>query len=281
MSELERFASRYEMEAAELRRRLVEAMVLGAAADGDFEPSESDAILEQVGVMPEFAGMGAHELRESVRRAFDGLENDGLHVRLHALAAALPRYAHRVLAFRSATRVAFANGRLHRGELSMLRDMQKAFGLAEADVTRAFETAQSRADIGIDEPFEPVETYLDCLLMAAASDRHLGDEELATILAFVMSRQEFDGIEPERIREYIHEGLRRYANGGIEERLGSLADELDSPRQRETAFGLVASVVAADGGTSVGENAFLRRLREVLELDDARTALALGAGVPR
>ena len=274
-SELEKFAQRYEVDATVLRRWIIEAMVLGAVADGEFDRRESDEILTIVASHAEFTGMTKEDLRSDLERAFGALMSDGFHVRLQALAAALPRYAHRVLAFRSAVAVAFADGRLADDELGFLRRLQEALGIAEADVMRAFESAQEDDPAYLPEAVEPVEAYLDVLLMAAAADRILQEEELATLVAFIITRSEFDGVAEEHVREYMNDGLRSYASGGIDDRLVTLPAELPEMEQRENAYGLAASMVVVDGEIAPEEKAFMAKLQDVLELDEDRVGLVL------
>lgn len=270
--EIEKLAERFDIDRRELRRWLIEAMVLGGVADGELDQRESDRIIVQVTSQPVMVGIGADELYEDLDRAVTGLIADGFRARAHALAGALPRYAHRVLAFRGAVTVAFANGRLDAGEFDILRTMQSAMGITEADVTLAFELAQDEGDV-LGAAMEPVEAYLDCLLMAAAANRRLASEELATIIAFVLSRDEFDGIDEDRMREYIHARLAAFSHGEIEERLELLADELPEPAQRENAYGLAVSVAVSDGELDEAEVHFLAALREALDLDHSRVEL--------
>lgn len=277
MSELDKFAERFEVDVEHIRRWVIEAMVLGAVADGEFDRRESDEIIRVIGANSEFVGMEADELRGALERAFEGIVADGFAVRLHALAGALPRYANRVLAFRCAVKVAYANGVLAGDEIAFLRQMQNVLGLSEGDVQRAFEAAQ---DIGQMSPvpadIEPVEAYLDCLLMAAAADKELRDEELATIIAFVISRDEFSGLEEDHLRDYINERLRTFATGGTARRLETLAADLPTIEQRENAYGLAISMTLADGELVGEEKALLIQLRQALELDEERAARILG-----
>jgi tellurite resistance protein len=275
MSDLDRFAERYEVDAEALRRWVIEAMVLGAVADGEFDRRESETIVGVITSQAEFAGIQPDELREDLERAFQGIVSDGFHVRLHALAGGLPRYAHRVIAFRAAVLVAFANGRLDDDEFSFLRQMQKVLGITEADVAQAFDQGNEPTGGFLTTDPEPVEAYLDCLLMAAAVDRELAEEELATIIAFVVSRDEFDGLDEDILRDWIRERLQRYASGGIDERLATIPDELPDPAHRENAWGLAASMVVVDGDLRPSEKIFIEKLRVALDLDEARADLVL------
>jgi uncharacterized membrane protein YebE (DUF533 family) len=56
MREIDKFARRHGSEVEELRRWLVEAMVLGAAADGTIDRKESERIVEEIATRPEFVG---------------------------------------------------------------------------------------------------------------------------------------------------------------------------------------------------------------------------------
>lgn len=271
MSELEKFAARYATDVTHVRRWVIEAMVLGAVSDGEFDRRESDEIVRVIAANAEFVGMGGPELRSDLERAFEGVVKDGFAARLHALAGALPGYAQRVLAFRSAVKVAFANGALNDDEITFLRQMQQVLGISEGDVARAFDAAQEFDQMeAVPEVIDPVEAYLDCLLMAAAADRELRDEELATIIAFVISREEFAGLDEDHVRTYINDRLRAFAAGGTSRRLETLRQELPSWEERENAYGLAVSIALSDADLSSEERTFLVHLRRALDLDDER-----------
>jgi tellurite resistance protein len=275
MTDLEKFAARYQTDVEHVRRWIIEAMVLGAVSDGKFDRDESDSIIKTISEHAEFTGMAPDQLRADLERAFEGIVKDGFHVRLHALAGALPGYANRVLAFRCATRVAFANGVLDPDEIDFLRQMQKVLGISEPDVARAFEDGQGGSAEILDADIEPVEAYLDCLLMAAAADKELRDEELATIIAFVISRDEFAGIDEDHLREYINDRLRNFATGGTARRLDSLSADLPEAQHRENAYGLAVSISVADGELAPEERTFLIQLRRALHLDEERAGKIL------
>lgn len=276
MSDLDKFAERYEVDVEHVRRWVIEAMVLGAVADGEFDRRESDEIIRVISAHTEFIGLDADELRNGLERAFEGVVADGFAVRLHALAGALPRYANRVLAFRCAVKVAYANGVLAADEIAFLRQMQSTLGISESDVQRAFDEAQDAGHMSaVPTSIEPVEAYLDCLLMAAAADKELRDEELATIIAFVISREEFAGLEEDHLRDYINERLRTFATGGTARRLQTLGADLPTVEQRENAYGLAVSMALADGELAVEEKTFLIQLRRSLELDEERATRIL------
>lgn len=274
METLERYAQKYETPAEHLRRWLIEAMVIGAAADGQVDRRESDEIVRIIVERPEFATLQEGELRSILDHALESVLAEGFTPRMHALAGALPRYAHRVLAFRSAVSVALADGELADDELSFLREFQKVLGIVESDVARAFEVSSSAHGGVAAEDIEPVEAYLDVLLMAAAADGVVQGEELATLLAFVLSRDEFDGVSEEHMRAYIDERIEEYTTRPIEDAIERLALELALPEQRINAYGLAESMVAADGEIFAAEHHFLEVLALGLNLEAAREEIA-------
>lgn len=275
MKGLERYTQHEEITVASLQRWLVEAMVLAAASDGRLDERQTLEMSRIVASWPEFHDAATEDVAEMLQRGLQSLQADGFHVRIHAIAGALPRYAHRVLAFRAAVAIICSDGELANEEMGLLRDMQKILGVAEADVQRAFEDARVNGNPLLPADIEPVEAYLDCLLMAAAVDHHLADEEWATVVAFVLSRPELEGIDEDRLRSFIDTRLRAYSRDGIDTRLESLAEDLPYASQRETAFGLAASMVAVDGELDEREIRFLTKLRRALELDEAQSALVL------
>lgn len=271
MSELERFAQRHSAETDLLRRWLIEAMVIGAAADGEIDDRESEEIYRIVSNHASFTGLGTEELRTILQRSLSAVIEDGFVPRLYALNGALRRYAHRVLAFRAAVRVAVADGRVNEEEFGLLREMQKILGIVDGDVARAFEDAQSSSATPVPDTIEPVETYLDVLLMMAAADGEVSDEELATIIAFILVRDEFDGIDVDVLREYIHTNLRYFTDAkNVESRLDVMIDDVPLPEQRENAYGLAISVAIVDGDMDDSERILLKRIRRALEIDEAR-----------
>lgn len=269
MSELERYAHRHGSDVRDLRRWLVESMVLGAVADGELDQRESESIVDAIATRPEFRGMEAAELRSDLEAAWSGLIHDGARVRLHALAGALDRYPHRVLAFRGAVSVAMSNGALTDDEIEFLRDMQNVLGIHEEDVTRAFDEIGGDGN-ALPERVEPVEAYLDCLLMAGASDGHFELEELSTVIAFVLTRPEFEGIPEEAIRRTIELRLKAFSPAAVARRLDELPAELVTDEERENAYGLALSISMSDDELDDAEIRFLGRLQEALGISAPR-----------
>lgn len=273
MSQLDRFADRYELPAHQLRRWLVEAMVLGAAADGHFGRRESQEIALLVSTEASFVAIEPGELQETLRDAMEALRRDGFVPRLFALAGALPRYAHRVLAFRAAVRVAMANGVIQEEEIGLLREMQRVFGITEQDVARAFEDS-GEAGNAVPSDVEPIEAYLDCMLMAAACDAEVDDHELATIIAFVISRPELETLDGDMLRGYIAKNAQTFTSSSNRNaRLESLIDDLQLPEHRENAWGLAIQVVSSDKELNSKEREFLTLLERALDMDSTRSTI--------
>ena len=66
MSDLQKFATRRGAALDQVQRWVIEAMVLGAVADGEFTPRESDRIIRVIADNAEFTGMSADTLREPI-----------------------------------------------------------------------------------------------------------------------------------------------------------------------------------------------------------------------
>ena len=258
MREIDKFARRHGSEVEELRRWLVEAMVLGAAADGTIDRKESERIVEEIATRPEFVGMNEQELRDDLEAAWSGLVHDGATVRLYALAGALRGYPQRVLAFRASVSTALSNGAIEPSEVEFLREMQGVLGIHESDVARAFEEIQGSDESAWPERVVPVDAYLDCLLMAGMSDGHFADIELATVIAFILSRPEFDGLPEEHIRASIEHRLEEFSRRGVEGRLAELGAEFVTDEERENAYGLALSITMADAELDAEERELIR-----------------------
>lgn len=274
MTQLERFAEQHQLVPEHLRRWLIEAMVLGASADGAVDRREAEEIALLAATKLDFEDLESGEFQRYLSDAFEGLRRDGFVPRVHALAGALPRYVHRVLAFRVATKMAFANGRVSAEEIGLLQEMQSVFGIVESDVARAIEDAQTQGTSLPDE-VEPVEAYLDCLLMAASASGGMSDLSFATIIAFIMERDEFEALSGDMLRDYIRRNMEMFATPEARRaRLRTIADAMPFAEHRETAWGLVFSLVAASGTMSEAEHAFLEAMDDAFDMERTRRALA-------
>jgi len=125
---------------------LFETMLLAAMADGDVTKLEVEEIYRRVFQRPEFYGIHANDLKRAIAHAAERVaqSQDLMHL-LPMLAERLPDKASRELAFGLAVSVALADRVADARELGVLKALQNAFDLTEADVARLFEAAAAEA----------------------------------------------------------------------------------------------------------------------------------------
>jgi len=113
---------------------LFETMMLAAGAD----------VFER----PEFQGIQAEDLRHALEHAAEQVSkgHDLEHV-LPSLASRLPDAPSRQLAFGLAASVAMANRKQLPAELQVLKALQQAFEIADADVVALFDAAERHAPL--------------------------------------------------------------------------------------------------------------------------------------
>jgi uncharacterized tellurite resistance protein B-like protein len=121
---------------------LFEAMMLAAMADGRVTRVEVEEIYRRVFERPEFHGIHAADLKQAIAHAAERVAqaHDLMHL-LPTLAERLPDKASRELAFGLAASVALADRVADPRELGILKALQNAFDLSEAEVARLFEAA--------------------------------------------------------------------------------------------------------------------------------------------
>src|SRR5437660_4933309 len=121
---------------------LFETMILAAASDGKVTKVEVEEIYRRVFERPEFHGIHANDLKQAITHAAERVaqSRDLMHL-LPTLAERLPDKASRELAFGLAASVALADRVADPRELGILKALQNAFDLTEAEVARLFEAA--------------------------------------------------------------------------------------------------------------------------------------------
>jgi uncharacterized tellurite resistance protein B-like protein len=121
---------------------LFETMMLAAMADGRVTRVEVEQIYRRVFERPEFHGIHASDLKSAITHAAERVAkaHDLMHI-LPTLAERLPDKPSRELAFGLAASVALADHVADPRELGILKALQNAFDLTEADVARLFELA--------------------------------------------------------------------------------------------------------------------------------------------
>src|SRR5476649_2786224 len=127
---------------------LFEAMMLAAMADGKVTKVEVEEIYRRVFERPEFHGIHAADLKVAISHAAERVAkaHDLMHL-LPTLAERLPDKPSRELAFGLAASVALADRVADPRELGILKALQNAFDLTEAEVARLFEAATLMAPL--------------------------------------------------------------------------------------------------------------------------------------
>jgi uncharacterized tellurite resistance protein B-like protein len=129
---------------------LLETMLLAAAADGSVSKVEVEDIYRRVFERPEFEGIHAGDLREAIAQAAQRVaEAHHLQQIVPSLAERLPDADSRALAFALAASVVVADHRTPPKELEVLKALQQAFGLTDAQVASLFEAAEGSAQIPV------------------------------------------------------------------------------------------------------------------------------------
>jgi uncharacterized tellurite resistance protein B-like protein len=129
---------------------LLETMLLAAAADGDISKVEVEDIYRRVFERPEFEGIQMGDLRDAIAKAAQRVAaaHDLQHI-LPSLVERLPDPDSRALAFALAASVAVSDHRTPPKELAVLKALQEAFGLNDAQVASLFEAAESSAQLPV------------------------------------------------------------------------------------------------------------------------------------
>jgi len=119
-----------------IERLYAEVMVLVSAADGEVQPAELRAMLEELAGDPVFTDVSLESADHYLRDAVQNLAAEGLPQRLSVLARGLTTKAQRSKAFSFAVRVAYAEGKPSADALRALDLLQATFGLPDDEVAR-------------------------------------------------------------------------------------------------------------------------------------------------
>jgi tellurite resistance protein len=119
-----------------LERLYCEVMVLVSAADGEVQPSELRAMLEELAGDPVFKDVSLESADHYLRDAVQNLAAEGLPQRLTVMAHGLTTKSQRTKAFTLAVRVAYADGKPSADALRALDLLQATFGLPDDEVAR-------------------------------------------------------------------------------------------------------------------------------------------------
>jgi tellurite resistance protein len=127
-------------------------------------------------------------------------------------------------------------------------------------------------EVGMDRP-SAQEALIYLMVIVSASDRDMGDEELARIGAIVRTLPVFRGFEQARtlqVAQKCQQFLQQDA--GLEGVLAAIGQAL-TPELRETAYALAVDVAAADLAVGAEESRMLDIVQERFGVD----ALAVAA----
>lgn len=121
---------------------------------------------------------------------------------------------------------------------------------------------------------EAQEALVYLMVIMSASDRDMGDEELARIGAIVRTLPAFRGFEQARTLAVAQEcQLLLQEEAGLSGVLDLITEAL-SPELRETAYALAVDVAAADLTVKLEEDRILQLLRERFDIERG-TGLAI------
>ncbi len=240
-----------EMAAAARNERnaaLMDAMILGATADGHVSKLEKDALLRRVGERPEFEGTRIEELKDLIEGSVFRLsKTQKLDDVLASLRARLPDHKNRLLAFGLATAVALADQRATKQEMGLLKTLQAGLGISEEEVARIIEVVEDGSSLSeaLGEPAERL--YAEVMVLASVADGVLEAPEADTIVELLAGDPIFANVNAAEARRIIRDSLLHLKEQGLPGRLAVLARGLTTHKQRIKAFSLAARVVDASG----------------------------------
>lgn len=240
-----------EMAANARRERnaaLMDAMILGATADGHVSKLEKDAMLRRVGERPEFEGTKIEELKDLIESSVFRLsKTQKMDDVMTSLRARLPDHKNRLLAFGLATAVALADQRATKQEMGLLKTLQAGLGISEEEVARIIEVVEDGSSLSeaLGEPAERL--YAEVMVLASVADGVLEAPEADAIVELLAGDPIFAHVNAQDARRIIRDSLLHLKEQGLPARLAVLARGLTTHKQRIKAFTLAARVVDASG----------------------------------
>jgi len=248
---------------------LIDVMILTASADGSMKSSEMKALIHRVIERPEFDGTHAKDLSNLVEASAKRLSQArGLDDILASLRNRLPDHRNRLLAFALAASVALADRKATRAELGLLKTVQSALAISEAEVSRVFvviETGESLAE-ALGEPLERL--YAETMVLVSAADGVVDEKQLRAMLENMAGDPVFRDVSLESARHYVADAVQSLAIEGLPSRLTALAHGLSTKSQRLNAFRLAVRIAFAEGTPSPAERKLLDLLQYTLSLPD-------------
>jgi uncharacterized tellurite resistance protein B-like protein len=227
---------------------LMDAMILGATADGHVSKLEKDALLRRVGERPEFDGKEIDELKEMIEDSVFRLsKTPSLEDAMASLRARLPDHRNRLLAFGLATAVVFADQRATKEETGLLKSLQAGLGISEDEVSRVVEVVEDGLSLSeaLGEPIERL--FSEVMVLASVADGVLESAEADAVVESLAGDPVFAHVNASEARRMVRDALVHLKDEGLPSRLTVLARGLTTHAQRLKAFKLAVRVVEASG----------------------------------
>lgn len=249
---------------------LIEAMLLAASADGRVEPRELQILIARVIERPEFEGTDAVALNALVESSAKRLSQAAkLEDVLSSLRERLPEHRNRLLAFGLAASVAFADRKASREELGLLKTIQSALGITEAEVQRVVDTVQRGESLAEVLGDPPELLFTETMVLVGAADGVVRESELMTMFENLAGDPVFHDVSRAAAESALRTAITNVANEGLPRRLAALARGLTTRGQRKKAFQLAVRVAnASEAGPGKAELKVLELLQSTFGLAD-------------
>lgn len=249
---------------------LIEVMLLAASADGRVDPRELQILIARVIERPEFEGTDAEALNALVEASAKRLsEAAKLEDVLASLRERLPEHRNRLLAFGLAASVAFADRKASREELGLLKTIQSALGISEAEVQRVVDTVQRGESLAEVLGDPPELLFTETMVLVGAADGVVRESELMAMFENLAGDPVFHDVSRAAAEQALRTAITNVANEGLPRRLAALARGLTTRGQRKKAFQLAVRVAnAGESGPGKAELKVLELLQSTFGLAD-------------
>lgn len=114
----------------------MEIMVILSMADGELEDDEINDLIVTCLKHPRLSSMSEKQFTTAVDRAFRNVQREGVDARLRALQQNLPSRDQRLDVMGMALSISASDGTIEEAEMVILKKMQSAFGLSDADIDK-------------------------------------------------------------------------------------------------------------------------------------------------
>ncbi|MER2566714.1 MAG: tellurite resistance TerB family protein [Myxococcaceae bacterium] len=249
---------------------LIETMLLAASADGRVDPRELQILIARVIERPEFEGTDAQALNALVEASAKRLSQAAkLEDVLTSLRERLPEHRNRLLAFGLAASVAFADRKASREELGLLKTIQSALGISEAEVQRVVDTVQRGESLAEVLGDPPELLFTETMVLVGAADGVVRESELMAMFENLAGDPVFHDVSRAAAEQALRTAITNVASEGLPRRLSALARGLTTRSQRKKAFQLAVRVAnAGESGPGKAELKVLELLQSTFGLAD-------------